>query len=107
KIRQWLSAPDPSINYQKALGLRQHNTGLWLCESDMFKAWKVDASTVWLHGIPGCGKTILSSTLLENVLEYSAGDPGKAVAYFYFDFNDLAKQDPSLMIRSLISQLSQ
>lgn len=34
-------------------------------------------------------------------------DPGKAVAYFYFDFNDRKKQDPELMIRSLVSQLSQ
>jgi hypothetical protein len=29
------------------------------------------------------------------------------VAYFYFDFNDLQKQTPELMVRSLISQLLQ
>ena len=107
KIRKWLSAPDSSINYQKALSLRQADTGLWLLESDLYKEWKVKASSIWLHGIPGCGKTVLCSTLLENILEHAAGDPGKNVAYFYFDFNDRQKQDPQLMIRSLISQLSQ
>jgi hypothetical protein len=101
-----LLAPDPSVNYQKALALRQPNSGQWLLQSDLFKQWKADASTVWLHGIPGCGKTILSSTLLEDILRDAAGDLGMAVAYFYFDFSDQAKQDPSLMIRSLISQLS-
>jgi len=33
--------------------------------------------------------------------------PWKVIAYFYFDFNDTQKQSPELMIRSLVSQLSQ
>jgi Cdc6-like AAA superfamily ATPase len=107
KIRRWLSGPDPSINFQKARKLREANTGLWLLKSNLYKKWKAEASTVWLHGIPGCGKTVLSSTLLENILEHTTDDPGKAVAYFYFDFNDRQKQNPEMMIRSLISQLSQ
>ena len=45
--------------------------------------------------------------MLENIFEHAADDPGKAVAYFYFDFNDRQKQDPELMVRSLICQLSQ
>jgi hypothetical protein len=106
-IREWLSAPDPSINYYTALSLRQADTGLWLVESDLYKEWKVKASSIWLHGIPGCGKTILSSTLLEHILEHAAGDLGKTVVYFYFDFNDKQKQDPQLMVKSLIAQLSQ
>lgn len=87
--------------------MRQADTGLWLLESDLYKEWKVKASAIWLHGIPGCGKTVLCSTLLESIFENAAGDLGKTVAYFYFDFNDQQKQDPQLMIRSLISQLSQ
>jgi ankyrin repeat protein len=107
KIRKWLAAPDPSVNFQKALKLREPHTGQWLLESDLYREWKENASFIWLHGIPGCGKTILSSTLLENILGDATSDPGKAVAYFYFDFNDRRKQDPELMVRSLISQLSQ
>jgi hypothetical protein len=44
---------------------------------------------------------------LQNVLQHCDGDPGKVVAYFFFDFNDAQKQDPELMVRSLICQLSQ
>jgi hypothetical protein len=108
KIRQWLSAPDPSTNYQKALKLRQADTGLWFLESDAYTRWKRAATTpLWLYGIPGCGKTILSSTVLQNVLQYCQDDPGKVTAYFFFDFNDVQKQDPEMMVRSLLCQLSQ
>ena len=107
-IYQWLSPPDPSLNYQKALKQRQTDTGLWFLESDGYAQWKIDPlSFLWLYGIPGCGKTILSSTILQSILQYCADNPGKAVTYFYFDFNDSQKQLPELMIRSLISQLSQ
>jgi hypothetical protein len=108
KIRQWLSAPDPSTNYQKALKLRQADTGLWLLDSDAYTRWKKAAPTpLWLYGIPGCGKTILSSTVLHDVLQHCQDNPGKATAYFFFDFNDKQKQDPEMMVRSLLCQLSQ
>jgi hypothetical protein len=107
-IRQWLSAPDPSTNYQKALKLRQANTGLWFLESDTYTRWKGAATTpLWLYGIPGCGKTILSSTVLQDVHQHCQDDPGKAIAYFFFDFNDVKKQDRGMMVRSLLCQLSQ
>ncbi|ORY14383.1 hypothetical protein BCR34DRAFT_560322 [Clohesyomyces aquaticus] len=108
KIRQWISAPDPSTNYQKALKLRQADTGLWFLESDAYNKWKTAAtSPLWLYGIPGCGKTILSSTVLQNILQHCQDDPGKVTAYFFFDFNDLQKQDPEMMVRSLLCQISQ
>lgn len=107
KIREWLSPPDPSVNYQNALRQRQPHTGQWFLDSDRYSKWKTeDGSTIWLWGIPGCGKTILSSTVIENIIQYCEGDPGRVTGYFFFDFNDKRKQDPDLMIRSLICQFS-
>jgi Cdc6-like AAA superfamily ATPase len=106
KIHQWLSPPDPSLNYKKALKQRQADTGLWFVKSKQYSEWKTDSrSFLWLYGIPGCGKTILSSTVLENIFQHRADDLAKAVAYFYFAFNDKQKQASEQMIRSLISQL--
>lgn len=108
KICNWLSAPDPSVNYHKALKQRQAGTGTWLVEGEKFTRWRVNAaSRLWLHGIPGCGKTILSSTIIENLLQHSGDDTSMVTAYFYFDFNDAQKRDPELAIRSLLSQLLQ
>ncbi|KAF7678877.1 hypothetical protein GT037_002625 [Alternaria burnsii] len=108
KIRCWLSAPDPSTNYHKAQKQRQADTGLWLLNSAQFENWKTAAaSRLWLHGIPGCGKTILSSTIIEHMLLHCENDIQKVTVYFYFDFNDSQKQNPEPMLRSLLRQLLQ
>jgi hypothetical protein len=108
KICSWLSAPDPSTNYHKAHKQRQAETGLWLLESAKFAEWKESAaSRLWLYGIPGCGKTILSSTIVEHLLQHCHDDVHMVTAYFYFDFNDTQKQDAELMLRSLLCQLLQ
>jgi hypothetical protein len=99
---------DPSTNYQKGLKLRQADTGLWFLESEQYAEWKASPSYfIWLHGIPVCGKTILSSTIIEDVLQRCMNNPGKATAHFYFDFKDLQKQASELMVKSLVTQLSQ
>jgi hypothetical protein len=106
KICGWLSAPDPSTNYHKAHKQRQAETGLWLLESAKFADWKERAaSRLWLYGIPGCGKTILSSTVIEHLLQHCHDDTRIVTAYFYFDFNDAQKQDTELMLCSLLCQL--
>ncbi|USP72913.1 vegetative incompatibility protein HET-E-1 [Curvularia clavata] len=105
KICSWLSAPDPSANYQKAHNQRQAETGIWLLDSAEFTNWKKNAaSRLWLYGIPGCGKTILSTTVVEHLLQHCQDDTMVTV-YFYFDFKDAQKQDPELMLCSLLYQL--
>jgi hypothetical protein len=107
-ILKWLSAPDPSTNYHKAQKVRQAETGLWLLHHARFLAWKSSAaSRLWLHGIPGSGKTILNSNIVENLLQHCENGASMVTVYFYFDFNDTRKQDPELMLRSLLSQLLQ
>lgn len=104
---RWLSPPDPTLNYQRALKLRQADTGLWFVDGEKFQNWMKDPSSrLWLHGIPGCGKTILSSTIIERVIQDCADDSGKAVAYFYFDFRDYQKQLAAPMLKSLILQIA-
>ncbi|KAK3614007.1 hypothetical protein LTR22_027927, partial [Elasticomyces elasticus] len=68
--------------------------------------WKNRKQPVlWLHGIPGCGKTVLSSSTTQDVEKSATREPC-AVAYFYFDFNDVRKQSLDGALRSLIHQLS-
>ncbi|KAK2788575.1 hypothetical protein FQN53_003426 [Emmonsiellopsis sp. PD_33] len=103
EIRRWLDAPDPSENFNQAIKNRYDGTGRWFVEGEQYQRWKKDASSfIWLYGIPGCGKTILSSTVIQDLERQS-----KVVAYFYFDFKDSQKQTPILLIKSLILQLCQ
>lgn len=100
---------DPSPKYIRALQDRQEGTGSWLTNSEVFSDWVTGPnSLVWLHGIPGCGKTVLCSTAIEWVRNQrnTAVEGVIAVGYFYFQFDDQEKQRCGTMLRSLIAQLS-
>ncbi|OWT42403.1 nacht and ankyrin domain protein [Pochonia chlamydosporia 170] len=102
KTERWLSPPDPSTNYNNAMRQRQEGSGLWFLQTDAFVEWKQRRNSfLWLHGIPGCGKTILSSTIIQAL---ERANP-QGLLYFYFDFNNTGKQTLNSMVRSLISQL--
>ncbi|KAF1914120.1 hypothetical protein BDU57DRAFT_596192 [Ampelomyces quisqualis] len=102
KICSWLSAPDPSTNNYKAHKHRQAETVLCLLDGLNFAKWKLcAASRLWLYGILGCGKTILSSTVIEHLLQHCYGYASMVTAYFDFNFNDAQKKDLELMLRSL------
>jgi len=104
KMESWLSPPDPSENYNKALKQRHKHSGLWFLQSETFTKWnKRRNSFLWLYGIPGCGKTILSSAIIKTLDCMLL--PSQPLLYFYFDFNDSRKQELDSMVRSLIIQL--
>ncbi|KAF8514300.1 hypothetical protein JB92DRAFT_2919988 [Gautieria morchelliformis] len=106
KIYDWLAAPDHEIKHRNARSVYQETTGLWFVEEQRFQEWReAPHSFLWLHGIPGAGKSILCSTIIEELLCYCSSDPSFAMAFFYFDFND-KESLPDVVVRSLIEQLT-
>ncbi|KAK4206015.1 ankyrin repeat protein, partial [Rhypophila decipiens] len=111
KIRNWLKPPDPSTNFNNARALHHENTNQWLLDSEAYlkcktpyvKGAKDSNSFLWLNGIPGCGKTILSSSVVADLEQNAVLSP--SLIYFYFDFNDIEKQSLENAVRSLIAQL--
>ncbi|ETS84370.1 hypothetical protein PFICI_02395 [Pestalotiopsis fici W106-1] len=104
KIAKWLSPPDPSTNLNKAQAQHQSGTGDWFLGSDTYLTWKKERNSfLWLHGIPGCGKTVLSSSIVADIA--SSPLSSQSLLYFYFDFNDADKQSLGGAVRSLISQM--
>ena len=100
---RWLSAPDPSTNFNKALSQRHRGTGEWLLGDPRYSRWiENSASFPWLYEIPGCGKTVLITSFIDNLHH----DPrAKVVLYLYFAFTDAQKQNLDHAIRSLAGQL--
>ncbi|KAJ5235397.1 NACHT nucleoside triphosphatase [Penicillium citrinum] len=104
KIRRWLCPPDPSTNANHARTLRYEGTGAWLLENPVFQSWYLGSHQhLWLHGLAGCGKTVLSTTVLDHLA--LANDA--LILSFFFDFNDSAKQSLDGMLRSLSFQVYQ
>ncbi|KAK5756659.1 hypothetical protein LTS12_013249 [Elasticomyces elasticus] len=105
ELGKWLDPRDPTLNHRRSLKLRTPETGAWLLEGDKYNGWKVEMpSFLWLYGSAGSGKTILSSGIINDLQAYCKDDSERALAYWYYDFNDSAKQDPVNMIRSLLYQ---
>ncbi|KAH9976517.1 hypothetical protein BJV74DRAFT_990048, partial [Russula compacta] len=104
-LRSWLSPPDPSVNYNTASDAHHEGTAAWFTESTTFEDWKTSGSLLWIHGKPGSGKSVLSSSIIKDIEDIS--NPGSAhLAYFFFDFKDTGKQDLRALLSSLIIQLS-
>ncbi|RDA85315.1 hypothetical protein CP532_4982 [Ophiocordyceps camponoti-leonardi (nom. inval.)] len=75
-------------------------------ENDEFRAWKtLLASLLWLHGKVGSGKSILYSSVIQYLQDSHGSDPKTALAYFFFSFSDIGKQEVNGMLASLIKQL--
>jgi hypothetical protein len=104
KILAWLTKTDPISNHRAACEKCQAGTGEWFISSNEFSYWLLPKRSLWLHGIPGAGKTVLSSTIIENVKSRCSSD--SVCLYFYFDFSNPQKQIVINMLYSFLAQLS-
>lgn len=108
EIIRWLDPPNPRYIHLDASAKHRPGTGSWLLETPEFKEWKTSpCSVLWVQGGAGCGKTILSSHIINTLMKECETQLNGALAYFYFDFNNQSvAQDHNRLLRSLIEQLS-
>lgn len=84
---------DPRRSFEISKELRHGTTGFWLMSEETFQGWLGGyGECLWLSGIPGAGKTILSTLVVEECIKTS--DDRRAVAYYYCDYKDHSSQDP-------------
>ena len=101
---RWLCPLDPSTNASHARTLRHEGTGAWLLETPFFQAWHSGSRRhLGLHRLAGYGKTVLSTTVLDQLTK---GDD-HLILSFFFDFNDTTKQTLDGILRSLAFQIYQ
>ena len=105
-IVAWLAPPDPGTNHATARQHHESQTGGWLLKSTQYTDWKTSAvNHLWMYGKAGCGKTILSSTVIEDIRNTCGMDADTSHAFFYFSFSDERKQSDGDLLRSLVAQL--
>jgi len=104
KVRTWLSPPDPSINHHNARKAQHGGTANWFIQGPTFQEWKKNGSLLWIRGNPGAGKSVLCSSIIENIKDMRE-TTSTLVAYYYFDFKDASKRDVRGLLASLLCQL--
>ena len=103
KIIDWLSPPDPWTNHESARRQHKAQTGTWLLQSDQYTQWKEGSIRhLWLYGKAGCGKTVLCSTVIEDIRAHCDTAMNSGYAMFYFSFSDNQKSYTDLL-RSLVA----
>ena len=105
QILDSFGSADPRKNHDISRKLWRPRTGLWLTNGTELRGWLTNktAKNIWCYGIPGSGKTVLASAVIEEV--FQCRSHSVAAAYFYCDYKDVRTQDPANILGSLAKQL--
>lgn len=107
-ILDWLTPIDYASQQSDFIARRQEGTGLWLLDSNEFQGWlNQSAQTLFCPGIPGAGKTMITSIIVEHLQTKFRNDPNIAIAYLYCNFRRQQEQKPIDLLASLLKQLIQ
>lgn len=100
EILDWLTPIDYAPQQSDYLTMRQPGTGQWLLDSAEFHAWlKTDKQTLFCPGIPGAGKTFITSIVVDYL------QTNYSIAYLYFNVGRQGQQTPEGLLGSILKQL--
>ncbi|RSL74690.1 hypothetical protein CEP51_011483 [Fusarium floridanum] len=104
KILDWITPMSFVSDQQDHLDRLQPGTGQWLLDSPQFQAWtRWDFQTLYCPGIPGAGKTILASLVIDHLqTQYQSEDVG--VVYAFCNFSRREEQTPKNLLAALLRQ---
>jgi len=100
-ILDWLTPVDYLPQQNDFLKQRQVGTGQWLLDSTEFENWvKTKKQILFCPGIPGAGKTILTSIVVNELEKRFQNDGSTALAYLYCNFNRQDEQNLKICLRA-------
>ncbi|KAF8538615.1 hypothetical protein BDD12DRAFT_805984 [Trichophaea hybrida] len=94
-------------SYRDEIFLKRHeDTCTWIFSDKTYKGWVETGGVLWVHGGPGCSKSVLSSFLSKN----PSGDENSSfgnvfpVAYFFCDDKDERLRTADAIMANLLAQ---
>jgi hypothetical protein len=108
EILDWLTPTDYGTEQSENIQKRQPGTGQWLLDSAEYQAWlKSGRQTLFCPGIPGAGKTVLTSIVVQELNAMFTNDSSTGIAYLYCNFSRRDEQKVEHLLLSLLKQLTQ
>ena len=94
--------------HNTATGLYEDKTGDWVFETPEWDNW-IDCRerALWIHGIPGAGKTVLASHVIEKILSICETKGKQTRCIYYYCHHSHNQDETTPFLRWLISQLLQ
>ncbi|KAL1874561.1 hypothetical protein Daus18300_003580 [Diaporthe australafricana] len=119
-LKKWVRPPGWMESFERAQSLRSRGTGRWILESKEYQDWrKINQQTdstlgskmLSIQAKPGYGKTVLCSTIIEDLGSYvlgsdsAAGHRSHSVVFYFFDKRSEAANGPIHALRAMLGQL--
>jgi hypothetical protein len=105
-ILNWLTKHDHCQQQSYVFSNRLDNTGGWFLRSDQYRKWiQTTGQTLMCQGVPGAGKTILTSIVVEDLRSFSRTEPNVGVAFIYCDYKLRHEQTGDMLLTILLKQL--
>jgi hypothetical protein len=107
-ILEWLTPINYGPQQSDFIGRRQNGTGQWFLDSSEFQTWlQSEKQTLFCPGIPGAGKTILTSIVIDELTNRFGNDETVGIAYIYCNFRRRHEQRAEDLLAGLLKQLAQ
>jgi Cdc6-like AAA superfamily ATPase len=107
-ILDWITPVDYAPQQNDFIAQRQEGTGQWLLDSVEFQTWlETNKQALFCPGIPGAGKTILTSIVIEELTTRFSNDPTICIAYIYCNFRCQDEQKIDDLLANLLKQLAE
>ncbi|KAL8684681.1 MAG: hypothetical protein Q9224_006190, partial [Gallowayella concinna] len=99
----------PSVDnvamHTKLQSLRHKGTGTWILQDSLYQEWycATRTSTLCCIGIPGCGKTILASSIVD-VLQRDTALSKPSIVYYYCHYADQRTLRTERIVGTILKQ---
>jgi len=104
----WLHPFDAESDLQKLRKDRTPDTCGWLQKKDVFELWRNDATSgvLWVSGIPGSGKSILGSYIVDQLRLKTEETDATRLVFFFCSSRSDNRRASTHILRSLVYQLT-
>ncbi|KAK6329625.1 hypothetical protein TWF730_006173 [Orbilia blumenaviensis] len=107
KILEWITPIDESAQHNDTFNRRQPGTGEWLLTSPQYQNWlNTNKAILFCPGMPGAGKTILTSTVIDHLIDRYSYNSNVGIAYIYLNFKKSASLHIDDLLLDLLKQLA-
>ncbi|KAK6503772.1 hypothetical protein TWF481_008778 [Arthrobotrys musiformis] len=108
EILNWLTPFDYGTEQSDVFRKRQPGTGKWLLDSTEYQRWlTMEKEILFCRGIPGAGKTVLTSIVVDHLSTWILNDEKIGIAYIYCNFKRKDEQKIDDLLSSLLKQLAE
>ncbi|KAK6842242.1 hypothetical protein PG987_003102 [Apiospora arundinis] len=107
EVLEWLTSIDYATQQSDLISRRQAGTGQWLLQTRQYRDWIAkEKEALFCPGIPGAGKTILASIVVDHLCDEFRTNDSIGICYIYFNYRHTDRQTLNDLMASLVKQLA-